>query len=72
MSDRMDRLDDDLWAAERAGDVGEQIKCLYSRAVGWYRFAEILRQAGRDTTTAITAARRDETTARQLEAGEQL
>jgi hypothetical protein len=69
LSGAMDELDVALYAAERAGDIETQIRVLNARAKGWYTFGELLRVAGRDTTTAITAAHRDETTAAHLEAG---
>jgi hypothetical protein len=69
ISARIDQLDDMIYAAERTNDVPEQIKCLKSRSSYWYKWAEMLRVAGRDTTAALTSARRDETEAAQLEAG---
>lgn len=69
ISARMDQLDDLLYTAEHTHDVPEQIKCLKSRASYWYKYAEMLRVAGRDTTAALTSARRDEVEAAQLEAG---
>jgi hypothetical protein len=69
LSDEMDRLDDELFAAEKAGNISEQIALLYQRARGWYQFGELQRTAGRDWHTAIISAQRDETSARQLQDG---
>lgn len=67
LSNRMDQLDDLLWAAERASNKPDQIKALRERSALWFRYAEIERTAGRDHVPATSAAQRDEVTADQLE-----
>jgi hypothetical protein len=67
LSGRMDRLDDELVAAERAGNASERIALLRERARAWRAYSTLLGQAGRDSVGATLAAMRDETTALQLE-----
>ena len=69
LGDRMDAIDDELYAAERAGNVSAQIAALRERARCWREWAEHVKKAGRDNAGAILAAQRDENNALQLEAG---
>jgi len=69
MAERLNQLDDELHAAERAGNVSAQIAALRERARCWREWAEHLAKAGRDNHAAVLSAMRDEITAGQLEAG---
>jgi hypothetical protein len=63
LAGRMDRLDDELTAAERAGNVAERIALLRERARAWREYGRLLDKAGRDASGAILGAMRDETSA---------
>lgn len=69
LSERMDKLDDEIWAAEKAGNKSAQIVGLRERARAWRKYGEILEKAGRDSVAASLSAQRDENTAFQLEGG---
>jgi hypothetical protein len=69
LGDAMDRIDLELVAAERAGDVKTQIDMLRQRGMAWRAWAQMLQRNGRDSHGAILAAQRDELTADELEAG---
>lgn len=69
LGDAMDRLDTELYAAERADNVSAQIATLRERARCWREWGELLEKAGKDNYGAILAALRDETHAQQLEGG---
>lgn len=71
LGDRMDVLDDELYAAERAGNVSAQIAALRERARCWREWGEHQKAAGRESYGAELAAMRDETHAFQLEGGAQ-
>ena len=69
LGDQMDKLDDELYTAQRAGHVSAQVAALRERARCWREWAAHLEKAGRDSYGAILAAQRDETHALQLEGG---
>lgn len=69
LGDRMDELDTELYAAERAGNVSAQIATLRERARCWREWGEHLTKSGRDNVGAILSAQRDEASAFALEGG---
>jgi hypothetical protein len=69
LADRMDELDDELYAAERAGNVSAQIAALRERARCWREWGEHLKANGRDHSGSELAAMRDESTADRLAGG---
>lgn len=69
LGDRMDALDDELIQAEKAGDLSRRIATLREKAQVWREYGELVRSSGGDPLGAELAARRDLTTARQLQAG---
>jgi hypothetical protein len=59
LTERVNRLDDDLHAAKRNGRVTEQVVLLRERAHLWTELADLLRAAGRSDVGARLAAGRD-------------
>jgi hypothetical protein len=69
LGDAMDKVDQELYAAERAGDVTTQIAALLERAVCWESYADLCRELGTgELLGAQLSARRDRTTALNLQA----
>ena len=62
-------LDDQLWAAEKADNVSEQVAVLRERARVWRRWADHLEQSGRDNYPAVLSAMRDDISADRLAEG---
>jgi hypothetical protein len=69
VAQKLNELDDALGAAQRVGNVSEQVALLRERGRVWRGYAVLLEQSGRDSVGATLAALRDETNALQLEGG---
>ncbi|WP_445184565.1 hypothetical protein ACTXG6_40335 [Pseudonocardia sp. Cha107L01] len=66
---KLNELDDQLSAAEIAGNVSEQVAVLRERAGVWRSWANRLLADGREATPAILASQRDEASADRLAGG---
>jgi septal ring factor EnvC (AmiA/AmiB activator) len=62
-------LDDQLWAAERADNVTEQVAVLRERSRVWRSWADQLLASGREAHPAILASQRDAISADRLAGG---
>lgn len=65
----LNELDDQLTAAERAGNVSEQVAVLRARSRVWRRWADHLERAGRENHPAVLASMRDAISADRLAEG---
>lgn len=68
LGDDMDRVDLELFDAERAGNRSQQIACLFERAAIWLRYGQLLTSAGQDAVGAALSAQRDRANALRLQA----
>lgn len=66
---RLNELDDQLHAAERADNVSDQVAVLRERSRVWRSWADMLDQTGREAYPAILASQRDATSADRLAGG---
>lgn len=69
LTEAMHRVDSDLYAFERDGNVSGRVASLRERAQIWEQYAELLATAASDSTAAKLSAQRDLTTACQLSDG---
>lgn len=69
LTELMDQVDDELWAAEKADDVTGQIVALRERAKLWRQYGAMLQAAGADNVGAELSAQRDEISADNLARG---
>lgn len=67
LADAMDVADQELYAAERAGDTTVRITTLLERARLWREYGELLEAAGREAWTAYGCSRRDHAEALKLQ-----
>jgi hypothetical protein len=68
-SEQLARLDEELYAAELAGNLSERVALLRERAGVWTALAEVLARSGRDDVAARLAALRDQINADRLAIG---
>lgn len=66
---QLNELDDQLWAAERADNVSEQVAVLRERSRIWRSWADRLEETGRESHPAVLASMRDATSADRLAGG---
>lgn len=66
---QMDRVDLELFDAEKADNVSAQIVALRERAELWRQYGKLLEQAGAESYAAQLSARRDDTSADALTRG---
>lgn len=66
---KLNELDDQLHAAERAGNVSDQVAVLRERSRVWRSWADQLLASGREAYPAMLAAQRDTASADRLADG---
>jgi hypothetical protein len=66
---KLNALDDELGAAERAGTVSAQVAILRERSRVWQAWADRLLADNREATPAVLAAQRDAISADRLAGG---
>lgn len=69
VADKLNKLDDELAAAERQGAVSAQVAILRERSRVWRSWADFLEQTGREAHPAILAGQRDAISADRLAGG---
>lgn len=69
IADKLDQLDDQLHAAERADNISDQVAVLRERSRVWQAWADMLTQTGREAYPAVLASQRDATSADRLAGG---
>jgi septal ring factor EnvC (AmiA/AmiB activator) len=69
VAEKLNALDDQLSAAERQGNVSEQVAVLRERSQVWRSWADRLLADGREAYPAILASQRDATSADRLAGG---
>lgn len=69
VADKLNKLDDELAAAERQGTVSAQVAILRERSRVWRSWADFLEQTGREAHPAILASQRDAISADRLADG---
>jgi septal ring factor EnvC (AmiA/AmiB activator) len=63
---KLNALDDQLSAAERADNLSDQVAVLRERSRIWRAWADMLEQTGREAHPAILASQRDAISADRL------
>lgn len=66
LDDAMNKVDLELFEAEKSGNLSGQIVALRERAELWRRYGALLRKANREDTGAELSAQRDLNTAHEL------
>jgi hypothetical protein len=69
VAEQLNALDDQLWAAERADHVSEQVAVLRQRSRVWKARADRLEQSGHENHPAVLASMRDAISARCVSRG---
>lgn len=68
LDEQMNKVDLELYTAERANDTTTRITALLERSTLWYKVADAYAEAGQEVTGAKLSAQRDRTTALTLQA----